>query len=190
MSEEALAYRQMVLNVEEGAKLLEDKRREVESSFLLKAVKVREFNREKDGRAFIELFNKVFQASPDPYLPLKGEEVDEIPEEGFFVAEINGRIVGFIIAFVTGGGKIGVIGVIGVDPDYRRMGIATALAVKAAEYLIEKGVEKVVTEVYVDNISSYNLIKSFGFKETAIAVYGIMEAACKRHPIRTRSATR
>ncbi len=176
----------MVLSVEEGVRFLEEKRREVEESLLLKSVKVRGFNRERDEEAFVELFNRVFQASPDPYLPLEKGEVEKIPEEGFFVAEVDGRLVGFIIAFATGGGRVGVIGVIGVDPDYRRMGVATALAVKAAEYLIERGVEKVVTEVYVDNISSYNLIKSFGFKDAAITVYGAREAACRRHPVEAR----
>jgi ribosomal protein S18 acetylase RimI-like enzyme len=62
-------------------------------------------------------------------------------------------------------GIYGEITGIGVLPQRRRKGVATALIQTAAEYFIDSGVEEVYCEVYERNEPSKNLIRSYGFKE-------------------------
>jgi ribosomal protein S18 acetylase RimI-like enzyme len=59
--------------------------------------------------------------------------------EGCFVAEAGGRPAGTAVA-IGYAGRIGWIGMVLVHPDYRRMGIGTALLQACLRYLQERGI--------------------------------------------------
>ena len=116
---------------------------------------------------FVELYNRCFIASPDPFCPLTSEQAQKLDPEGIFVAKLGGSCVGFIACFVEEkeDSIYGEITGIGVIPSRRRKGIATALIKQAAEYFIDSGVEEIYCEVYEKNTPSQLLILTYGFKE-------------------------
>jgi ribosomal protein S18 acetylase RimI-like enzyme len=117
--------------------------------------------------AFVDLYNRCFLASPDPFCPLDLEQAKKLGTEGIFIAEIWGNMSGFIACFIEKEEKgiYGEITGIGVLPQRRRKGVATALIQKAVEYFIDAGVEEVYCEVYEQNEPSKQLIGSYGFIE-------------------------
>lgn len=116
---------------------------------------------------FVELYNRCFLASPDPFCPLSLEDAMKLDTEGIFVAEMWDTLVGFIACFVekSDASIYGEITGLGVLPQRRRKGVATALIQKAVEYFIDAGVEEVYCEVYEENVPSKLLILSYGFTE-------------------------
>jgi ribosomal protein S18 acetylase RimI-like enzyme len=117
--------------------------------------------------AFIDLYNRCFLASPDPFCPLTSEEARKLDPEGIFVAKLAGQHAGFIACFIEKQKEsiYGEITGIGVIPNRRRKGVATALIKRATTYFLESGVEDVYCEVYEENIPSQMLIMAYGFRE-------------------------
>ncbi|MEM2702919.1 MAG: GNAT family N-acetyltransferase [Candidatus Bathyarchaeia archaeon] len=64
-----------------------------------------------------------------------------------FVAEFDGKVVGYIVASFQPGPRLGSIGIVSVDPGYQRRGIGSMLMEKALEFLRSKGARKVYTTV-------------------------------------------
>ncbi|MFX0138519.1 MAG: GNAT family N-acetyltransferase [Candidatus Hodarchaeota archaeon] len=130
-------------------------------------VRIRNVNKNREREIFIDLFNRSFTYSKNPFIPLTLEEFDEIPAEDIFVAENEEeKLVGFIIVNIEEKEeeRLGLISQIGVHPRYRKSGVAIALAVHAGLYLKAKGIKKWICEVYSENPSAVNFIKKFGFK--------------------------
>ncbi|MEM1538900.1 MAG: GNAT family N-acetyltransferase [Candidatus Bathyarchaeia archaeon] len=86
-----------------------------------------------------------------------------------FVAEVEGKIVGYSLGWVSQPwaykGKRGYICDCFVEKSYRRHGIGKALIKAMLEWFIEKGVECVEADVYSNNIPSLKLFKKLGFEE-------------------------
>ncbi len=116
---------------------------------------------------FVEVYNKCFLASPDPFCPLTTEEALKLDTESVYVAEMWDTLAGFIACFVEKDEDsfYGEITGIGVLPSRRRRGVATALIRKAAEFFIDAGVDEVYCEVYEENTPSKMLIQAYGFEE-------------------------
>ena len=117
--------------------------------------------------AFVDLYNRCFIASPDPFCPLTSEEARKLVPDGIFVAKFVEQHAGFIACFVEKQAEsvYGEITGLGVIPNRRRKGIATALIKRATTYFLESGVDDVYCEVYEENIPSQTLIISYGFRE-------------------------
>ena len=98
---------------------------------------IREFNI-KDLRRVYEIERKSFK---DPYHPLFLLELYDLFPSTFLVAEVNFRVVGYVIARKINGE--GHIIAIAVDPEYRRRGIGSALMHEVIERLRNKGVKKI-----------------------------------------------
>jgi ribosomal protein S18 acetylase RimI-like enzyme len=116
---------------------------------------------------FVELYNRCFLASPDPFCPLSVDEAEQLELDGIFVAEMWDRLAGFIACFVEKDEDsfYGEITGIGVLPSRRRKGVATALIKCASEYFIDAGVDEIYCEVYEENIPSQSLILTYGFEK-------------------------
>ncbi|TFG09622.1 GNAT family N-acetyltransferase [Candidatus Thorarchaeota archaeon] len=129
-------------------------------------VTVRNLHRD-EMEEFVDLYNRCFIASPDPFCPLTLEDAKKLDTEGIFVAVLWKELSGFIACFVEKdeGSVYGEITGIGVLPSRRRRGIATALIEKASEYFLEAGVEEVYCEVYEENRPSRLLITAYGFEQ-------------------------
>ncbi len=129
-------------------------------------IKINQFEM-SDVDEFVDLYNRCFLASPDPFCPLTPEQATKLEPDGIFVAKLGGTLAGFIACFVEkqSGSNYGEITGIGVLPSRRRKGVATALIKSASKYFLDSGVDEVYCEVYEKNIPSQMLIGAYGFVE-------------------------
>ncbi len=129
-------------------------------------IKINQFEM-SDVDKFVNLYNRCFLASPDPFCPLTPEQATQPNPEGIFVAKLGESLAGFIACFVEkqSDSNYGEITGIGVLPSRRRKGVATALIKSASKYFLDSGVDEIYCEVYEENIPSQMLIGAYGFVE-------------------------
>ncbi len=89
------------------------------------------------------------------------------PDSLLFVAEYQGRVVGYIGTRVLGGGY-SEIRVLAVEPNHRRKGIATRLLEKALRALYYRGAKKVYLEVRRSNTPALALYRKAGFQQNGL----------------------
>ncbi|MGQ9470002.1 MAG: ribosomal protein S18-alanine N-acetyltransferase [Nitrososphaerales archaeon] len=85
--------------------------------------------------------------------------------DGFYVAEENGRIIGYVISSVISGK--GIIISIAVIPEFRRKGIGSKLMEESLNFLSKK-VDYVELQVRISNIEAISFYKKLGFKEIGL----------------------
>lgn len=113
------------------------------------------------------------QGRPDMFPDLVSKyTVDEVKERlsnaenGVFVAEVEGNVVGYVFCEVIseGAGYTLYIDDLSVDPDFRRMGIARMLMDKAKEYAKTKNCAFIMLNVWEFNQSAVEFYKKYGFE--------------------------
>ena len=117
-----------------------------------------------------EIDKQVLGQSRPEYWELKLELVDKRSPISSLVAEVEGKVIGFVIGDARGweysvAENIGWIDTIGVDPECQRKGIAKMLMTEMINNLKKVGVEKIYTFV---NWRDWNLLRFFdatGFKK-------------------------
>jgi len=121
---------------------------------------VREACREDLSRIF-EIELKCF---PDPYpMSLLRKLLSSYPKT-FLVAELDGKIVGYIIAGVRWL-SVGHILAIAVDPAHRGKGVGSALMREVFRRLRQNGATQVRLEVRKSNIRAICFYRKLGFVE-------------------------
>jgi len=84
-----------------------------------------------------------------------------------FVAELYGKVVGFMITYIIYGGfgleKSAWIGVFGVEPKYMGSGIGKRLAKEIFDVITERGIKNIFTSVKWDSTDLLSFFKSLGF---------------------------
>jgi ribosomal protein S18 acetylase RimI-like enzyme len=84
-----------------------------------------------------------------------------------FSAELNGKVVGFMISYIVFGGfglqKSAWIATLGVDPKYMGQGIGRLLAEKLLGIYQEKGIDHIFTTVRWDSVDLLSFFKTLGF---------------------------
>lgn len=89
---------------------------------------------------------------------------------GLFVAERDGRVIGFHwtkIDEVPGEGRLGEVYVVGIDPDAQGGGLGTALTARGLRHLHEQGVPAVDLYVEGDNEPALAVYRKLGFVDHA-----------------------
>ena len=117
-----------------------------------------------------EIDKQVLGQSRPEYWELKLELVEKRSPISSLVAEVEGKVIGFVIGDARGweysvAENIGWIDTIGVDPECQRKGIAKMLMTEMINNLKKVGVEKIYTFV---NWRDWNLLRFFdatGFKK-------------------------
>ncbi|MCX7845709.1 MAG: ribosomal protein S18-alanine N-acetyltransferase [Dictyoglomaceae bacterium] len=122
-------------------------------------LKIREFNL-KDLDGVLEIEKLSFPK--DAYSKSLFKGFYKIFPEGFFVAEIDNKIVGYIFGYIHN--DRGEIVSISVHPSYRRLGIGRKLMKTLLSIFIKKGVKKCFLQVRVSNISAIEFYKKLEFK--------------------------
>lgn len=122
-----------------------------------------------DLARIVEIDTKVLGKTRPGYYEMKLEQAQKHSRAASLVAEMDGRVVGFVF----GGASrweygmpesVGWIDTLGVDPDYQRHGVAKALFAEMARSLKAMGVDSLYTFV---NRLDWKLLKFFdrlGFK--------------------------
>jgi ribosomal protein S18 acetylase RimI-like enzyme len=87
-----------------------------------------------------------------------------------FVAEIRGKVVGFMVSTITAGNfgaaQIAWIAMFGVDPKYMGQEIGKSLAKEIFDYYKEKGIKKIYTSVRWDSTDILSFFKTLGFERS------------------------
>ena len=84
--------------------------------------------------------------------------------EAFFIAEINGRIVGYIVSVIRRS-YIGHILSIAIDPTYRRLGIASKLIEETETYFKRRNILVLRLEVRTNNLVARKFYLKLGFRD-------------------------
>jgi len=84
-----------------------------------------------------------------------------------FVAEIDGKVVGFMISYILTAGfgmtQSAWIPTLGVSPDQMGQGIGAALAQEIFSFYRSRGIENVYTSVRWDSTDMLSFFKTLGF---------------------------
>jgi len=83
------------------------------------------------------------------------------------VAEVDGKVVGFIITYILHGGfgleKSAWIGLFGVEPKYMGSGIGKRMAKDVFDELKKRNIRNIFTSVKWDSVDLLSFFKSLGF---------------------------
>lgn len=139
-------------------------------------VDVRTFVPDQDEQALVDVNARAFTEHPEQGgftandLRLREHESWFDPQ-GFFLAERDGRLLGFHWTKVHGGDgpnghghePIGEVYVVGVDPDGRGLGLGRALTLVGLRHLRVRGLTQAMLYVEEDNQPAIRLYESLGF---------------------------
>ena len=134
---------------------------------LLKKIMIRKLKLD-DLDAIVEIDYRVFGTKRPPYWHQKIEEMGEGRPAKSLVAEIDGKVQGFIMGAVSGWefgmpNTIGWLDTIGVNPDYQKQGIATRLFKAIIDEFKKEGVENIYTLVKWEDWDLMCFFKAMGF---------------------------
>ena len=128
---------------------------------------VRTFVPGQDEAAMVAVNKRAFDWHPEQGL-LTEEDVRATEQEpwfdpdGFFLAEEDGRVVGFHWTKVHGDGT-GEVYVVGVDPDAQGGGLGSALTLVGLHHLRARGVRETILYVESDNRAAVAVYSRLGF---------------------------
>ena len=120
-----------------------------------------------DADAITEIYAAITRRTVEPDFKRVVEGHAQNGEEACFVAEYQGKVVGFMISYILTAGfgetKSAWIATVGVDPDYMGQGIGAEMARKIFEIYQAAGIEKVYTSVRWDSTDLLSFFKTLGF---------------------------
>lgn len=124
-----------------------------------------------DANAITEIYAAITRRSVEPDFKKVVEGHAQNGEEACFVAEHEGKVVGFMISYILTAGfgetKSAWIATVGVDPEYMGQGIGAEMARKIFEIYKTAGIEKVYTSVRWDSTDLLSFFKTLGFDRSA-----------------------
>jgi len=118
----------------------------------------------EDLDSIVDIDTKVLGETRKDYWVTKIiRQAESRPPDASLVAEIDGKVAGFILGEVSGWefkvpNNIGWIDTIGIDPDYQNRGIAKVLAIALVTNLRNHGVDTIYTLV---NWNDWDLLQFF-----------------------------
>ncbi|MEW6375588.1 MAG: GNAT family N-acetyltransferase [Thermodesulfobacteriota bacterium] len=130
-------------------------------------VKIRPLKKE-DLEAIVEIDQKVLGDERRDYWERKLELMKTKSSFVSLVAEVEGKVVGFILGDISGWEfgvpeTIGWIDTIGIAPEYQKRGLATALAHELFKMLRAVGVKTIYTLVSWDDWDLLQFFHAMGF---------------------------
>jgi len=130
-------------------------------------VKIRALRKE-DLDAIVEIDERVLGENRRNYWERKLELMNNKASQISLVAELEGRVVGFILGDISGWEfgvpeTIGWIDTIGVEPAYQKKGLATALARELVQNLKSFGVKTIYTLVSWNDWDLLQFFHAMGF---------------------------
>ena len=148
---------------------------------------IRRFVQDRDEDVWASLWNKAFREFED-FRSISVEDMrtseknPSFDASGMFIAELDGKPVGIVNAYVdkVREEKKGFIRVIGVDPDYRRRGIGRVLAEKAVDSLKDRGMQIVEAGAVMGKPEAAGLLETMGFKQ--VRVFSLMKRDLAKIP--------
>lgn len=123
--------------------------------------------RAEDAKDISNIYAAITQTPvKDDFIHIIAEQVNR-KEDASFVAELDGRVVGYMISIVISGGfgimKSTWIANMGVNPKFMGQGIGENLANRIFEFSSEKGIKYIYTSVRWDSPDLLSFFKTLGF---------------------------
>jgi len=98
------------------------------------------------------------------------EEEVEKAVDASYVAELRGKVVGYMISYITSGNfgadKCAWIAMFGVDPKIMGQGIGQRLAEEIFKFHKRKGIKEILTSVRWDSTDILSFFKTLGFERS------------------------
>jgi len=120
-----------------------------------------------DIEAISEIYSGIIQTPVKPDFKELIQRHAEREDDLCFVAEIDGKVVGFMVSYILTLGfgieKSAWIATLGVNPDYMGQGIGKKLGEKLFDYYKALGIENVYTSVRWDSTDLLSFFKTLGF---------------------------
>lgn len=92
-------------------------------------------------------------------------------EDASFVAEVEGKVVGYMISYIVYGGygleKSAWIAMLGVDPRFMGQGVGKRLAEEILRVYQEQGIRNIFTSVRWDSVDLLSFFKTLGFNRSS-----------------------
>ncbi|MFQ6064904.1 MAG: GNAT family N-acetyltransferase [Candidatus Bathyarchaeia archaeon] len=150
-------------------------------------LKIRGFVEGKDEEVWVRIQNEAYREYDD-FRPDTLEDMDvwkkspNFDPTGMFIAELDGKPVGAVNAFVDKRRKEkkGFLRGLGVVPEFRKRGVGRRLVERAIESLKERGMKSVEGWAREDKTACKSLLEGMGFK--LIRVFSTMRRDLKRIP--------
>ena len=177
LAEKGMQYTQMRLPVSKiTPKIEEDLKSKIEAHILNAKIRLAG---EEDFEIILDLYNKAWMTSREPYSRLTFESLKYIynyPDTKIFIAKLYGIDVAFMILDLEGTEKeFGVISALAVLPRFQSKGIGKVMGLFAWSYFNQLSVKELRCEVHEKNLVSFNFIKSLGFQEFDKKIYKIKD---------------
>jgi ribosomal protein S18 acetylase RimI-like enzyme len=120
-----------------------------------------------DADEISRIYAAITMKPVDPDFKRVVEEHAQRDHEACFVAELKGKVVGFMISYILTAGfgmpKSAWIATLGVDPSFMGQGIGETLAEEILNHYKAQGVENVYTSVRWDSTDLLSFFKTLGF---------------------------
>ena len=121
----------------------------------------------EDAEVITQIYAAITRRPVEPDFKSVVEEHARSGEQACFVAEHQGRVVGFMISYILTAGfgeaKSAWIATLGVDPNFMGQGIGASLAQKIFKIYKAAGIENVYTTVRWDSTDLLSFFKTLGF---------------------------
>ena len=129
-------------------------------------VQIRKLQKE-DAHEISRIYAAITRKSVDSDFKRVVEDHAQRDDEACFVAEHEGKVVGFMISYILTAGfgmtKSAWIATLGVAPNFMGMGIGASLAEEIFKYYKAQGIENVYTSVRWDSTDMLSFFKTLGF---------------------------
>jgi len=124
--------------------------------------------RNEDLLAIVEVDERVLGDNRRGYWERKLESLDARSSQASLVAELDGKVVGFILGDISGWefgvpDTVGWIDTIGIDPAYQKKGVAARLALDLIRNLRALGVKSIYTLVSWNDWDLLQFFHAMGF---------------------------
>ena len=120
-----------------------------------------------DSEDISRIYAAITMTPEDPDFKRVVEEHAQNNAEACFVAEREGKVVGFMVSYILTAGfgmpKSAWIATLGVDPNCMGRNIGASLATEIMSYYQAQGVENVYTSVRWDSTDLLSFFKTLGF---------------------------
>jgi ribosomal-protein-alanine N-acetyltransferase len=121
--------------------------------------RLRNFHQE-DLFPVLRLANRTLNENYDGGLFL---HLADLYPDGFIIAEVQGKVVGFIVGVVERAYEARIL-ILAVEDDYRKQGIGSKLCNLFMDRFRRGGIRKVKLEVRVSNLGAIGLYEKLGFE--------------------------
>lgn len=129
-------------------------------------VKIRKL-KEEDAKDIRRIYGAITQKSVERDFNRIVKEQAQARDKASFVAEVDGKLVGYMISYILSGGfglkKSAWIAQLGVDPRFMGQGIGDRLAKEIFKFCKKKGIKDIYTSVRWDSTDLLSFFKTLGF---------------------------